>query len=256
MKKPLLQIKNLSVVFAGGVQAVDDVSFDVGRGTFTALVGESGSGKSVTALSITRLIRPEHVSGQILLGSLNLMTLSGEEIRKIRGGKIAYIFQDPGSSLNPVLTIGDQLIETRRAHFKEKEVEIRERAFRMLSSVRLCEAERVFRSYPHELSGGMRQRAMIAMALMTEPEFLIADEATTALDPVTQEEILQLLASFKKEKNLSILFITHDLVLAKRYADEIVVMKKGKIEPENGEYAKKLFRAGVLSGKPKSLIEV
>ena len=247
MKKFTLRINNLSVAFSSTLPVLDRVSFDVARNSFTALVGESGSGKSVTALSVTKLIKPYRMSGEILFDSngqiVNLSDLTGEEMRKVRGGKIAYVFQDPGSSLNPVLTIGDQLTETYRAHFETGPADAKERALTMLEAVRLHGIARVFKSYPHELSGGMRQRAMIAMALISGPEILIADEPTTALDPKVEGEILELLVSLKKEKNLAILFITHDLGLAKRYADAIVIMKNGKVVGENDDYAKRLFRA-------------
>lgn len=258
---PKLEIQSLKIAFNQN-EALRELSISVEPRVFTSLVGESGSGKTITALSITRLIKPRHLSGKIYFNlqngkKINLLDLSEEELMKIRGKEIAYIFQDPGSSLNPVLRVGEQLIEIPGA--------TREKAVRILSEVRLKDPERVYGSYPHELSGGMKQRVMIAMALLSGASLLIADEPTTALDFKTQNEIMMLLEELKRTGNLTILFITHDLGLALSHSDQIYVLQKGHLVEKlikqdqfasKEPYTKKLFKAMLGEEKPKTYLEV
>jgi microcin C transport system ATP-binding protein len=269
----MLEVRDLSVLFKNDGKetlAADKVHLSVAEGSWTAIVGESGSGKSVTALSVCGLIRPDEVSGEIFWNdgkeTKNLMGSSEEELRRIRGRQITYIFQDPVSSLNPVIKVGEQIAEAYLTHFAAGPREARKRVMDRLAAVRISDTERVYESYPHELSGGMNQRVMIAMALMGDPRLLIADEPTTALDVTTESEILELLSSIRRERSLTILFITHNLALAASYADAIHVMKEGRVieclKMQAGRftvkeaYTRKLFSAGVLSLVPKSLIEV
>ena len=269
----LLEIRDLVVSFkkdGENIVAADKVNLSIEAGSFTAIVGESGSGKSVTALSVCRLIRGGEVSGAILWHGdgkeKDLMKLSGEELHKIRGKDISYIFQDPGSSLNPVIKVGEQVSEAYAAHFGASSREAFARTKEYLAAVKIKDIERVCASFPHELSGGMNQRVMIAMALIGAPKLLIADEPTTSLDVTVESDILKLLISVQKEKALSLLFITHDLALAAAYAETIYVMQKGcvveHLKKRNGRfepkevYTKKLFTAGLLGLKPKSFIEV
>jgi ABC-type dipeptide/oligopeptide/nickel transport system ATPase component len=194
------------------------------------------------------------------------MRSSGDEVRRIRGREIAYIFQDPVSSLNPVIKVGEQIAEAYSTHFAADRREAKKRSLDRLADVQIKDVERVYESFPHELSGGMNQRVMIAMALMGDPKLLIADEPTTALDVTTEGEILRLLSSIRQQKSLTMLFITHNLALASGYADTIHVMKGGRVlehlKKQDGRftvketYTKKLFEAGVLSHTPKSFIEV
>ena len=232
---PLLSVRDLSVAFAQGGKetlAVDHVSFDIGKGETVALVGESGSGKSVSALSILKLLPyppASHPSGNIHFGGQDLLTLDEKALRKVRGNKITMIFQEPMTSLNPLHTIEDQIGEILRLHRGMREQAARTRTLELLREVGIREPERRLGAYPHELSGGQRQRVMIAMALANEPELLIADEPTTALDVTVQAQILELLAKLKARKGMSMLFITHDLGIVRRIADRVCVMTKGKI---------------------------
>ena len=213
MAENILQVKNLKTYFhteAGLVKAVNDVSFDVEKGKTLGIVGESGCGKSMTSLSIMR-------------------KMSEDEMRKIRGKKIAMIFQEPMTSLNPVFTIGQQLIEALLLHENMTKKEAKERAIEMLKLVKIPLAERRFDEYPHQLSGGMRQRVMIAMALCCNPELLICDEPTTALDVTIQAQILDLLRNLKDRINSSIMLITHDLGVIAEMADYVVVMYAGRV---------------------------
>ena len=232
----LLAVRDLTTTFetADGVaRAVDGVSFDLAEGETLALVGESGSGKTVTALSILRLI-PEP-AGRIAPGSRiefagrDLLTLTPRELREVRGAEIAMIFQEPMTSLNPVLTVGTQIAETVLAHEAASKREARERALDMLRLVGIADAESRLKSYPHELSGGMRQRVMIAIALVCRPRILIADEPTTALDVTIQAQILDLLSELKRRLGMAMILITHNLGIAAGIADRVAVMYGGRI---------------------------
>jgi peptide/nickel transport system ATP-binding protein len=233
----ILEVENLGTQFftrAGVVKAVDDVSFDILRGSTLALVGESGSGKSVTSLSIMRLILPpgKIVKGEILFNGRDLMSLDNSEMRRLRGREIAMIFQDPMTSLNPVYTVGDQISEAIRLHEQASRKAAWAKAVEMMDRVRIPDAGRRAKDYPYQLSGGMRQRVMIAMALSCNPKLLIADEPTTALDVTIQAEILELLKGLKDEFDLSMLLITHDLGVVAETADRVAVMYAGRIVEE------------------------
>lgn len=231
---PLLDIQHLSVVFpteAGLVRAVEDLSLVLNKGSVLGIVGESGCGKSVTALSLLRLVPPPGriVGGQINLGGTNLLDLSEAQMRNIRGNRIALIPQDPMTSLNPVYTVGAQIIEAIELHQKVSQKEARLRAIEVLERVRIPQAAERVDDYPHQFSGGMRQRVMIAMALACKPELLIADEPTTALDVTVQAQILDLLRLIQKEEGMSILLITHDLGVVAEMCDTVAVMYAGSI---------------------------
>ena len=237
MSKKLIEVKNLKTYFyteAGTVKAVNDVSFDIHEGEVLGIVGESGSGKSVTSLSINRLIpNPpgEIVSGEVLYKDKNLLELSYDEMRNIRGRDIAMIFQEPMTSLNPVLKIGVQMNEVLIKHENLSEDEATERSIEMLTAVGIPEPEQRINEYPHQFSGGMRQRVMIAMALQCNPSLLIADEPTTALDVTIQAQILDLMMELKdKRKEAAILLITHDLAVVAETCDRIIVMYGGEIQ--------------------------
>ena len=231
----LLEIDNLQTHFftsGGTVKAVDGVSYDVNAGETVAVVGESGSGKSVTALSILRLIpKPpgEIVGGEIRFQGKNLAFCTEDEIREIRGRDISMIFQEPMTSLNPVLSIGLQLTEPMMAHLKMSDAEAKERAVKLLELVGINEPRRRIEQYPHHLSGGMRQRVMIAMSLACEPKLIIADEPTTALDVTIQAQILELMKNLTREMNVAMIIITHNLGVVARYADRVNVMYAGRI---------------------------
>jgi oligopeptide/dipeptide ABC transporter ATP-binding protein len=233
----ILEVKGLTTYFhtrAGIVQAARDVSFKIERGSTLALVGESGSGKSVISLSIMRLIRPpgEIISGEIIFNHYDLMKLDEEEMRALRGRSIAMIFQDPMTSLNPVYTCGDQIAETIRVHEGLHRRAAWARAVEMMDRVRIPDARGRAEDYPFQLSGGMRQRVMIAMALACRPDLLIADEPTTALDVTIQAEILELLGDLKEEFRLSMLLISHDLGVVAQTADRVAVIYAGSIVEE------------------------
>ena len=234
-KKELLKVKDLKTYFythEGIVKAVDAVNFTINKGETLGIVGESGSGKSVTALSIMRLIpQPpgKIVSGDIIFHDKNLCNLSEREMRKIRGRKISMIFQEPMTSLDPVFTIGHEIIETILLHQNVTKKEANKKAIHMLQVVGIPDAHKRMKNYPHELSGGMRQRIMIAMALSCNPELLIADEPTTALDVTIQAQILRLMNDLKKEFNTSVLMITHDLGVISEMCDYVAVMYAGHI---------------------------
>jgi oligopeptide/dipeptide ABC transporter ATP-binding protein len=233
----ILEVKNLSTHFftrAGEVKAVNDVSFAIERGSTLALVGESGSGKSVTSLSVMRLIQPPGriVKGEILFNGKNLVPATDREMRKLRGAEIAMIFQDPMTSLNPVYTVGDQIAEAVSLHQSLSKKAAWAKAIEMMEHVKIPDAARRAADYPHQLSGGMRQRVMIAMALSCNPELLIADEPTTALDVTIQAEILDLLRGLKNDFELSMLLITHDLGVVAETADRVAVMYAGRIVEE------------------------
>ncbi|MFN0185727.1 MAG: ABC transporter ATP-binding protein [Aquabacterium sp.] len=232
---PLLSVRDLVTRFRtarGQVTAVDRVSFDVAAGETVAIVGESGSGKSVTALSILRLIPdpPGKIeSGQIMFDGQDLLKLSDAQIRAVRGDRIAMIFQEPMSSLNPALTIGKQVGEPVNLHRGTPWAQALERAKELLGLVRMSDAATRVNAYPHHFSGGMRQRAMIAMALACEPRLIIADEPTTALDVTVQAQILDLLKDLARKAKSSLILITHDLGVVARYADRVVVMYAGRV---------------------------
>ena len=231
----LLDVRSLTTQFsttAGIVRAVDDVSWDVDEGETVALVGESGCGKSVSALSIMRLVSEPAgriVSGEILFKGRNLLALSEEEMRHIRGREIAMIFQEPMTSLNPVLTVGRQLTESLEIHLGMAPAEARRRAVEQLAMVGIADAERRLRQYPHQFSGGMRQRIMIAMALSCSPALILADEPTTALDVTIQAQILELMKDLSRRLGAAMLIITHNLGVVARYADRVNVMYAGRI---------------------------
>ena len=235
MDEPLLSIKNLKTYFftdAGTVKAVDDVSLSVPHGRTVAVVGESGSGKSVMASSIMQLIpQPpgKIVSGEILFNSEDLLKKSEGEMRSIRGDRISMIFQEPMTSLNPVFKIGEQITEAIVLHQKVSEKEAVTRATELLRLVGIPKPQERMQDYPHQLSGGMRQRVMIAMALACNPELLIADEPTTALDVTIQAQILDLMQRLQDELNMAILLITHDLGVVAEMADDVVVMYAGQV---------------------------
>jgi oligopeptide/dipeptide ABC transporter ATP-binding protein len=233
----LLSVSHLTTLFdlpGGPVAAVDDVSFEVRAGETLGLVGESGSGKSVTALSIMRLMQPPGriAAGNILFNGRDLRTLREAEMRAVRGAEIALIFQEPMTALNPVFTIGDQIAETLLVHHRATRREARTRAVELLDAVRVPDAAARVRDYPHQLSGGMRQRVLIAMALACKPSLVIADEPTTALDVTIQAQILDLLREMKSAFNLSLLLITHDLGIIAETADRVAVMYAGRIVEE------------------------
>ena len=233
--QPLLDISELSVAFhqqGGGTLAVDRISFEIKRGECVALVGESGSGKSVSALSILKLLpypAASHPSGNIRFKGRELLSLSENEIRRIRGNDISIIFQEPMTSLNPLHTIEDQISEILHLHREIGSTAARARTLELLTQVGIPEPQTRLGSYPHQLSGGQRQRMMIAMALANEPDLLIADEPTTALDVTVQAQILALLADIRARTGMSLLFITHDLGIVRRIADRVCVMNGGKI---------------------------
>jgi peptide/nickel transport system ATP-binding protein len=233
--KPILSVRHLTTSFRtddGLVTAVDDISFDVCAGETLGIVGESGCGKTVTSKSIMRLL-PEHLTiygdtSEVIFGGVNLIKAGEHEMRKVRGDKIAMIFQEPMTSLNPVFTIGWQLDEALKYHTSLNRNERRDRAIEMLRLVEIPNPERRIGEYPHQLSGGMRQRAMIAMALCCEPDVLIADEPTTALDVTIQAQILDLMNSLKERLSTAIMLITHDLGVVAQVCDRVMVMYAGR----------------------------
>jgi peptide/nickel transport system ATP-binding protein len=234
MSEKLLQVKNLHTYFytdAGVVKAVNGVSFDVTKGQTVGIVGESGCGKSVMSLSMMRLIQNpgKIVEGEVLLNDVDLVKLTSSQMRKINGNRISMIFQEPMTSLNPVFTVGNQIAESLILHEKLSKKEAKAKTIELISTVGISRAEGIYNSYPHELSGGMRQRIMIAMALSCNPELLIADEPTTALDVTIQAQILELLKEIKQKFDMSIILITHDLGVVAEMADYVIVMYAGKV---------------------------
>jgi oligopeptide/dipeptide ABC transporter ATP-binding protein len=242
----LLEVEDLRVAFASGgreIRAVDGVSYRVEAGSTLAIIGESGSGKTVGCRAIMGLL-PEGtaISGSARLRGTELIGLSDSQLRKHRGSDMAMVFQDPARSLNPTMRVGKQITEAIRTHRKVTRGDARDQAIELLRLVRIPAPERRFHEYPHQLSGGMRQRVVIAMALACRPKLLIADEATTALDVTTQAQIMELLLELQRDLDMALVFISHDLGLAASYADEVVVMYAGKIVEQAP--AKRLFGAG------------
>ncbi|MGD9124326.1 MAG: ABC transporter ATP-binding protein [Desulfarculaceae bacterium] len=235
---PLLSVRNLKVVFDteyGQVVAVNGVSFQIDHGEILAVVGESGSGKSVTALSILRLIQEPQgriVEGEILLEGRNLLELSPKELRKVRGNQISMIFQEPMTSLNPVYRIGTQIMEPLILHQGQSHAQAREKAAHLLELVGISKPVSFLANYPHQLSGGMRQRVMIAMALACNPRLLIADEPTTALDVTIQAQIFDLLRRLQEELEMAVILITHDLGVVAEFAHRVIVMYAGRMVEE------------------------
>ncbi len=270
-QKSLLEIDDLRTHFAtadGLVKAVDGVSFSIRNGATLGVVGESGCGKSVTALSVMRLIeRPGRiVGGSITLNGRNLLEVSDAEMRDIRGDSISMIFQEPMTSLNPVYTCGDQIEEAIAVHRGVSRREARDRSIEMLAQVGIPDPKRRSGEYPHQLSGGMRQRVMIAMALSTNPELLIADEPTTALDVTIQAQILELMKALRERNRMAIMLITHDLGVIAEMADDVVVMYAGKVveasdvmtifEHPHHPYSKGLLASIPRLGEKRDRLEV
>ena len=258
----ILQVRDLVTAFdtdAGRMTAVDGVSFDVPRGKTVGIVGESGCGKSVTAFSITRLLPQPH--GKILAGSIRfdgkeLTTLQLEEMQSIRGNNISMIFQEPMTALNPVQTVGKQLGEAILLHTRCDKQEVLARSLDMLKKVRIPAPETRIHEYPHQLSGGMRQRVMIAMALINKPRLLIADEPTTALDVTVQAQILSLIADLQKEMGMSVILITHDLGVIAETCDEVIVMYAGRVVERASVYdlfakPRHAYTRGLLASIPR-----
>ncbi|MBE5395337.1 ABC transporter ATP-binding protein [Brevibacillus borstelensis] len=261
MEANLLEVKHLQTHFKtedGVVPSVNGVSFSVAKGETLAIVGESGCGKSVTSLSIMGLVAPpgEVVGGEIWLEGQNLLALSKKELRKLRGNKLSMIFQEPMTSLNPVFTIGNQLGEVFRQHRQMDKKEARAHSVEMLEHVGIPNAEKIVDSFPHQLSGGMRQRVMIAMALACNPALLIADEPTTALDVTIQAQILELLKKLNKEFQTGVILITHDLGVVAEMADRVVVMYAGEVVEQADVFSlfaepKHPYTKGLLGSLPK-----
>jgi ABC-type dipeptide/oligopeptide/nickel transport system ATPase component len=231
---PLLDVQELSVVFDGSrtqVTAVDRVSFQIAAGETLGLVGESGSGKSVTAFSILRLVQPPGrvTGGRVMFDGRDLLSLTESEMRQVRGARISLIFQEPMTALNPVMRVGDQIAEALTVHGLADSREARGRAVELLDAVKIADPARRVRDYPHQLSGGMRQRVMIAIALACRPPLIIADEPTTALDVTIQAQVLELLRELKERFHLALLLITHDFGVIAEMADRVAVMYKGQI---------------------------
>jgi oligopeptide/dipeptide ABC transporter ATP-binding protein len=242
----LLEVEDLRVAFAAGgreIRAVDGISYTVEPGRTLAIIGESGSGKTVGCRAIMGLLPVGTViSGSARLNGTELIGLSDSQLRKHRGSDMAMVFQDPARSLNPTMQVGKQITEAIRTHRKVSKSEARDQATELLRLVRIPAPERRFSEYPHQLSGGMRQRVVIAMALACRPKLLIADEATTALDVTTQAQIMELLLELQRDLDMALIFISHDLGLAASYADEVVVMYAGKVVEQAP--AKRLFGSG------------
>jgi peptide/nickel transport system ATP-binding protein len=236
MTKPLLEVEDLRVRFhlrTGIVEAVRGISFQLGRERL-GIVGESGSGKSQTGRAILGLTPPpgEVTAKHLAFDGIDLQKASKRTLRQLRGGRISMVMQDPKYSLNPVMTIGEQIIEAYKAHVKASNAEARDRALAMLEAVKMRDPGRVFSLYPHEVSGGMGQRAMIAMMLVTEPDLLIADEPTSALDVTVSMEVLRILDELVSERGMGLIFISHDLKLVSSFCDRVLVMYAGRVVEE------------------------
>lgn len=257
--KPLLTVEDLRVTFptrTGAIEAVRGVSFELGRERL-GIVGESGSGKSQTGRAIMGLtpLHAQITAKKLEFDGIDLLKISARERRALRGGRIAMVLQDPKYSLNPVMTIGKQIAETLKAHGKFSGAEIRRRSIAMLEAVQIRDAERVMSLYPHEVSGGMGQRVMIAMMLVAEPEMLIADEPTSALDVTVQLEVLGILDKLVAERGMGLIFVSHDLRLVSSFCDRVIVMYAGKIVEEIAAKdlanAKHPYTQGLLNCMPK-----
>jgi ABC-type dipeptide/oligopeptide/nickel transport system ATPase component len=234
MNKPILQVRDLCIDFVledRTIEAVQGATFDLAAGETLAIVGESGSGKSVTALALTRLLPvPPAVikQGEILFDGQSVLTMSAPDLRKLRGGKIAYIFQEPSTSLNPVFTVRSQIAEAIRLH-RPDVADVDAEVVRWLDAVGIVDAAKRMNDYPHQLSGGMQQRVMIAMALACQPDVLVADEPTTALDVTIQAQIMELLASLKERFGMAVILITHNFGIVSGFASRVLVMYRGQI---------------------------
>lgn len=266
MDKKILEVKNLKTYFhldRGTVKAVDDVSFYVNEGETLGIVGESGCGKSITCMSLVRLVETppgKYEGGEILFNGEDMLKVSDAGIRQIRGNDISFIFQEPMTSLNPVFKIGRQISEALMLHRGMSKEEARKESIRMLELVRIPNPERIVDDYPFSLSGGMRQRAMIAMALACEPMLLIADEPTTALDVTIQAQVLDLMNELKQKINASIIFITHDLGVISEMSDRVMVMYAGKVVEvastvEIFNNPKHPYTKGLITSKPDMTTE-
>lgn len=260
-QQPLLSVENLTVQFrgdAGWVNAIEGVDFAIGPGECLGIVGESGSGKSVSALSILKLhgrANTRYPSGAVRYGGRDLLTIPNRQLRQVRGGEIAMIFQDPMSSLNPVLTIADQIMEPLRQHQGLSARAARKQAIELLEMVRISDAAHRIDDYPHRLSGGMRQRVMIAIAVACRPKLLIADEPTTALDVTIQSQILELLRELQREIGMSVILITHDLGVVAEFAQRVVVMYAGRVvesAPVSGLFERPMhpYTEGLIKAVP------
>ncbi len=262
MTDPILSVRNLTIRFKGDgreTQVVHGVDFDIRPGETLALVGESGSGKSVTSYALMRLL-PEaprcRIEGQVRMGGTDLLSLSEAQMTAFRGPRIAMIFQEPLTSLNPVHRVGDQIAEAIRFHRKMDRAAIRARVLELLRMVGIPDPESRMHAYPHEMSGGMRQRVVIAMALALEPELLIADEPTTALDVTVQAQILELLRDLQKRTGMAMLFITHDFGVVAEIAERVMVMYSGRIVEEGSleavlEHPRMPYTSGLLASVPR-----
>ncbi|WP_295795838.1 ABC transporter ATP-binding protein [Mucilaginibacter sp.] len=256
----MLQVQNLSIKFKtqnGLFEAVKGISFNLKKGETIGIVGESGSGKSVTSLALMRLLdkKQAEISGHILLNNNSLCSIPESEMRAVRGNQMAMIFQEPMTSLNPVLTCGYQITEAIQLHLKVSKAEAKERTIALFNEVQLPRPEAIFDSYPHQISGGQKQRVMIAMALSCNPEILIADEPTTALDVTVQKTIIELLLKLKAERNMSLIFISHDLGVISEIADRVLVMYKGEVVEEAPvkqlfQHPKHPYTKGLLACRP------
>ncbi len=261
----LLAVKDLHTYFHlrnGVVKAVEGVSIEVKQGEVVGIVGESGCGKSMTALSIMRLIQPPGriEKGEIIFKGRDLLKMEDEELRKIRGSEISMIFQEPMTALNPVFTVGYQIEEVLKLHSELGKEERKSRVIEMMRKVGLPDPEKRYREYPHQLSGGMRQRVMIAMALIMNPSLVIADEPTTALDVTIQKQILELMKTLKREYDMSLIFITHDMGVVREISDRVYVMYAGKIVEEGSveeifENPLHPYTVGLLDSIPSVNIE-
>ena len=258
MNKPLLDVEDLRVRFhlrTGIVEAVRGVSFQLGRERL-GIVGESGSGKSQTGRAILGLTPPpgEVAAKRLAFDGIDLLTASRRTLRTLRGGRISMVMQDPKYSLNPVMTVGEQIIEAYRAHAKASRAEARDRSLAMLEAVKMRDPTRVFSLYPHEMSGGMGQRAMIAMMLVTEPDLLIADEPTSALDVTVSMEVLRILDELVSERGMGLIFISHDLKLVSSFCNRVLVMYAGRVveelEARNLRDAKHPYTQGLMRCLP------
>jgi peptide/nickel transport system ATP-binding protein len=272
MTTPVLSVRNLQVEFAtrrGVLRAIDGVSFDIAKGEVLGVVGESGAGKSVTGLAVIGLIdRPGHISGgEILLSGMRIDNLSPEQMRKVRGKRIGMIFQDPLTSLNPLYRVGDQIVETIKTHTSLNDQQARKRAIDLLAEVGIPAPEKRIDGYPHEFSGGMRQRVVIALALCAEPELIIADEPTTALDVSVQAQIISLIKRLGRDHGTAVMLVTHDMGVIAETCDRVAVMYAGRVA-EIGPvqevirnplhpYAKGLMGAiPTLAGEDKRLVQI